>query len=160
MNLTKRQQWLLDYLKTRNGEDPERWISLQEVVDAMNCDLSYCEGDNYQINDGPRSHNPCPSLWADKEAINADPGTDTPIIYDNYSVKIPSSLDELNEYYADDLERRAKRMLWRMGVVRNKAKKDGQMKIEIGPDGKPTERFIEAIIRKAAMEIAEENINE
>ena len=154
MNITKRQEWLLGYLKKQNSKDPDRWITLQEIVDAINCDLLYCEGDNYQINDDPKSHNPCPALWCDKEAINADPEVEYPIIYSNYAVKIPCSMEELNRYYADDLEQRAKKMLWRMGVVRNKAKKDGQMKIEIGPDGKPTERFINAIIRAAAEEIA------
>lgn len=158
MRLTKRQEWLLDYLKRENGRDPHRWITLQEIVDAMNCDLSYCEGDNYQINDGPRSHNPCPALWADKEAINADPETEFPVIYNNYAVKLPSSMEELNEFYANDLEQRAKKMLWRMGVVRNKARKDGQMKIEIGEDGKPTERFVNAIIRAAAEEIAARSV--
>ena len=123
-------------------------------MDAINLDLTYNVGDEYQINDSPNSHNPCPSLWADKEAINADPEVEYPIIYNDYAVKIPSSLEELNMFYANDLEQRAKKMLWRMGVVRNKARKDGQMKIEIGPDGKPTERFINAIIKAAAEEIA------
>ena len=154
MNPTqKRQKWLLEYLKRENGKDPARWIPLQEIVDAIHCDFLY-DGDFYETNESPTSHNPCPSLWADKEAINADPDVECPIIYNNYAVKIPCSMDELNQYYANDLEQRARKMLWRMGVVRNKAKKDGQMKIEIGPDGKPTERFINAIIRAAAEEIA------
>lgn len=153
MNLTKRQEWLLEYLKKQNAKDPKRWVPLDEIADAILCDFLY-QGEWYERNDSPKSHNPCPSLWADKEAINADPDVEYPVIYSNYAVKIPCSLDELNEFYADDLEKRAKKMLWRMGVVRNKAKKDGQMKIEIGPDGKPTERFINAIIRAAAEEIA------
>lgn len=154
--LTPRQKWLLDYVVAENRIEPTRWIPLREIVESMDCDLSYGEGDNYRINENPASHNPCPSLWSDKEAINADPTVDTPLIYNNYAIKIPSSLEELNEFYANDLEARAKKMLWRMGVVRNKARRDGQMAIEVDAEGNPTERFVEAIVRKAAMEIAEE----
>lgn len=153
MELTKRQMWLIDYLVEQNKKDPKRWITLEEIVDAMNCDLSYCEGDNYQINDGPRSHNPCPALWFDKEAINENPEVEYPVIYDNYCVKIPSSMEELKKYYTDPIEARAKKMLWRIGLVKNKARKDGQMKIEIGEDGKPTEHFIEAMIRLGAEDL-------
>jgi len=154
--LTPRQRWLLDYVTREARIDNSRWIPLKEIVEAMDCDLSYCEGDNYRINSNHAAHNPCPALWSDKEAINADPTVETPLIYNNYALKIPSSLEELDEYYANDLEARARKMLWRMGVVRNKARKDGQMAIEVDAEGNPTERFIEAVIRKSAMEIAQE----
>lgn len=156
MALTKRQEWLYGFLKEANERDPGRWVTLREIVDAMNCDLTYSEGDNYSINPNPKAHNPCPSLWEDKEAINADPTVDEPIMYNNYNLKIPSSIEELKEFYVDDLYKRARKMMWRYGVAMRKAKKDGQMQIEFGEDGKMTERFIRSIIRKACSDMAEE----
>ena len=153
--LTDRQEWLVGYLKAKAEEDPKKWSTMQEIVDAINNDLTYC-GEVYEMTSNPRSHNPCPALWADKEAINANWDVDTPIIYNGYCLKIPTSLKEVDEYYCNDLRARARKMLWRSGVARNKAMRDGQMKIEIGPDGKPTERFIEALIRSEALELAGE----
>ena len=152
--LTDRQEWLVAYLKAKAEEDPKKWSTMQEIVDAINNDLTYC-GEVYEMTSNPRSHNPCPALWADKEAINANWEIDTPIIYNGYCLKIPTSLKEVDEYYCDDLLRRAKKMFWRRGVARRKAMSDGQMKIEIGPDGKPTERFIEAFVKAEMKSIVE-----
>lgn len=160
MALTKRQEWLYGFLRAANENNPERWVSLEEIVDAINCDLTYCEGDNYSINTNPKAHNPCPSLWEDKEAINADPTIDEPIMYKDYQLKIPSSLDELKLFYVDDLYKRARKMMWRYGVAMRKAKKDGQMQIEFGPDGKISERFVRSLIRKACDDFVEELENE
>lgn len=153
--LTDRQEWLVEYLKAKAEEDPKKWVTMQEIIDAINNDLTYC-GEVYEKTSNPRSHNPCPALWTDKEAINANWEIDTPIIYNGYCLKIPTSLKEVDEYYCDDLLRRAKKMLWRRGVARRKAMRDGQMKIEIGPDGKPTERFIEAFVKAEMKSIVED----
>lgn len=156
MELTKRQKWLIEYLRYRASRNPNEWIPAQEIVDAMDCDLTYCEGDNYRISDNPSSHNPCAAIWADKEAINADPSVDEPIMYRNYQLKLPTSKEELESCYTDDLMKRAKKMLWRLGVAIRKVRKDGQMQIEYDQGGKPTERFVRAVIRSACAEITAE----
>lgn len=148
MPLTERQNWLIDYLKRENSKDPSRWIPLQEIVDAITNDLTY-DGDLYTIASGPKAHNPCTALWNDKEEINASLDADVAIIYGDYAVKIPSSVEEADEYYAEDLIKRGKKLLRRASMVRWKARRDGQMVVELDAEGNPTERFVEALMRDA-----------
>lgn len=155
--LTDRQIWLYEYLFEAAATNPHRWVSVREIVEALHKDPYFGSPNRYVWLNNPKSHNPCPSVWADKEAINACIFVDAPILYNNYGLKLAVSWEEAEEYYTDDLIAKAKKMLWRAGVCKRKILRNGQMEIDLDENGNPTERFVQSVISDMAAEIAKES---
>lgn len=154
--LSDRQIWLYEYIEGTNATDPSRWVGIDSIVFANQ--LMYGGSDAYTVSDNPKSHNPCPSVWSDKEAINACPFVDAPILYNNYMLKLPSSVAEAKEFYTNELVRKAKKMLWRAGLCLEKVRSNGQMTIDVDEDGNPTERFINSIVESMSQNVADTTI--
>ena len=153
-SLTDRQAWLYDFLEDSARAFPTRWIPVSHIIGA--CSACYDGPDGYVANKNPKAHNPCPAIWSDKEDINACLYVDAPILYNNYMLKLPASIDEAKEYYTNDLVKKAKKMLWRAGLCLRKVRSNGQMVIEVDDDGNPTERFINSVVGDMASRIADD----
>lgn len=156
-DLSDRQKWLYDFVKSVNEINPDRWLTLDDVIDGINCDLTYTGDDRYEKSKSVRSHNPCPSLWADVEAINATSKKNTIILYNNYQIKMPKDIDEARKYYLDDLSARGKKIMGRYGLALWKVKRDKQG--ILFPEGDSKE-FIRACIKTAADEMLKDEAGE
>ena len=149
--LTPRQWWLYDFVKKATSSQPGKWLSQDEIVEGIWCDLSYCHDDKYEINENPRSHDRCILIWLDVEAINKSPEVDKVILVNDHSYKMAVSYEEADTFYLGQIRKRAIASLVRYSNAKRKCKADGQGKL-LSLDLKPIDEeskakaFIEAYV--------------
>ena len=127
--LTPRQWWLHDYILAMNTKYPKRWLTQTEIVDALNCDLSYPHDDRYQLSPNPMAHDKCISIWQDVAAINRSMEVDKIILINVNSYKMPTSKEEADTYFLNGRKKAALRILKRYWIAMEKIDRDGQGKL-------------------------------
>lgn len=123
-NLTPRQWWLYKQLKNYGGIP----ASFRRICEDCDCDLLY-SGARYHYNTNPKYHDPCLSIRADVEKINASERVDKIIIIKDNQAWIANGYDDAVKNYLDIQYKKAMRALRRFATVRKKARADGQGKI-------------------------------
>ena len=141
--LTERQRWVYCYVEAEGERNPDRWVPIREIASALAADPGF-GGEPYRIVEDPKNHNPCPSVWADVEAINASGEAEKLILYSDHRLKMPKDYAEARECYLGGMEKRGKKILWRLGNANRKLSRDGQGVLLPDEGSKP---FVEAYLR-------------
>lgn len=124
--------------------------------------------DGYKFKEkGANSHDVCPTVWLDIDAINWNPKIEKIILFNRKGFyRLASSKEEVEKYISDKYKVPALRKLARASLLLRKARKDGQGKL-LTADGNPifsssqAREFIESLIPIFLNEINQEegNIN-
>ena len=152
--LTPRQWWLYNFVKKAASLERGKWLTQDDIVNGIWCDLTYCHDDKYQLNENPHSHDRCEKIWLDVEAINKSPEVDKIILVNDHSYKMAVDYEEADKFYLEQIRKRAIASLVRYSNAKRKCKADGRGKL-LSLDLKPIDEeskakaFIEAFVDEA-----------
>lgn len=144
--LTPYHKDLYEYIR-HNTEIGER------TTVRMICDFL---PDIYHLNAKPSNYTNCPDLYEDIDYINRSPETLKIIIKDYNNFKLATK--EEAEEYAEDMRIKAMRLLAKAGVVKVKARRDGQYYVPgTAPENvEKEEDVIKAFVDEAADKLSTE----
>lgn len=122
--LTERQWRTISLLKKASLEDPEKWVSQEEIINFTPAEAFK---DGYS-KASANSHDLCSAIWVDIKAINDSTEFDTIIIYKNFEAKL-ATYEEAKEYISY-IRTKAMKLLKRMGTLNGKLYKNNYGKME------------------------------
>ena len=118
-----RQTKLLKYLRKRYREDPEQFVTQEEICRDI---------DEYELDLDPKSHNKCIYIWLDVQKINRDPEVHSVVFYKNNCCKIATRKEA--QLYASRILKAGCAQMARYWNIIDKMKMKDQLKLETRED--------------------------
>lgn len=133
--LTARQEATYDLI-VRNSE-----FGLITYIEEIVYNYPYAKyKDGYILNTNPHTHHPCASVSADIDDINVNLNVSEVILWDdNHGFWVAKSEEEVKAFTKRLYEKQAKKKLWKQGVMRYKAKRNGQTLLQFKDENEQRE---------------------
>ena len=124
------QELLYNYLLTQNKLNPDRWITQEEICEAL--------PEHFKLNHLAVKKMCCSYIHGHVMAINQDENIEQIVLYRNQTYKLAKDFNEAKDFLKNKLLIKGCKMLKRYWSLLDKANKDGQANL----DGEEFKTFI------------------